>query len=81
MVPSKIAGDPGRAVSRVQLKIESATGDDGRALNRALFTTPFQWGPELVELWKAGDRVRLTTTTPSGLHIAHIESAAVQAGN
>lgn len=80
VVPSKFAGQAGKAVTRLTLDITQAVGPDGSAADRRLFTSPFQGVPELASAWHVGDRVRLETTTPTGLHIASIGPLGDAAG-
>ncbi len=69
-VPAPHAGPTGRPVSRVHLEIESAVDGGGRPVPTHLLVGPFQGAPELKTEFSTGERVKLVTTTPSGLRIA-----------
>lgn len=75
-VPSKIRGELPRPVARLTIAIETAVREDGAAVDRRdLIGLPFEGAAELIDRFQAGTRVAIETTTPSGLHIARIESA------
>jgi hypothetical protein len=75
-VPSKIRGEQARPVSRLTLAIDSAVREDGAAVDRRdLIGLPFEGVAQLVDRFEAGTRVAIETTTPSGLHIARIDTA------
>ena len=75
-VMSKFQGIPPRQVAKIFLDIEQATDGDGTDINvENLAELHFQGPPELVPLYGAGERVQITTTTPSGMHIATIKPA------
>ncbi len=75
-IPSKIAEIEDRVVSRVVLRIEDARSPSGNLIDTStLVGLHFQGPPELVERFERGERVRIETTTPSGMHIQSIEPA------
>jgi hypothetical protein len=75
-VMSKFQGVPPRQVAKIVLDIEQAIDGDGTDINvENLSGLHFQGPPELVPLFASGERVQITTTTPSGMHIASIKSA------
>src|SRR5262245_9674360 len=77
-VTSKFEGVPSRQVSKIDLDIERATHTDGTEIDpHNLAGLHFQGPPELVPRFSTGDRVAITTTTTSGLHIASIRAAPV----
>ena len=62
--------------SKIALDVEQATDGDGTDINvENLAGVHFQGPPELVPLFTSGERVQITTTTPSGMHIASIKPA------
>jgi hypothetical protein len=78
-IPSKIAGEPPRPVTRVKLDLEDARTAGGREVDRlTLIGLPFEGPPELHDRLREGERVRIVTTTPSGTHIASIEPAPLE---
>lgn len=75
-VMSKFQGVAPRQVAKISLDIEQATDGDGTEINvENLSGLHFQGPPELVPIYGAGERVQITTTTPSGMHIASIKPA------
>jgi len=65
-----------RQVAKVQLDIERATDENGVELDiRNLADLQFQGPAELVPRYSAGDRVQITTSAESSLHIASIRPA------
>lgn len=75
-VMSKFQGVPPRQVAKIVLDIEQATDGDGTDINvENLSGLHFQGPPELVPRFNEGERVQITTTTPSGMHIASIRPA------
>ncbi len=73
---SKFQGVAPRQIAKIVLEIEQATDPDGTELNvENLSGLHFQGPPELVPRFAAGERVQITTTTPSGMHIASIRPA------
>src|SRR5262245_42408917 len=65
-----------RQVARIQLDIERATDENGVELDvRNLADLQFQGPAELVPRYSAGDRVQITTSAESSLHIATIRPA------
>ncbi len=75
-VMSKFQGVPPRQVAKISLDIDQATDGDGTDINvENLSGLHFQGPPELVPRFAAGERVQITTTTPSGMHIATIRPA------
>src|SRR5262245_16358051 len=73
---SKFQGVAPRQIAKIVLDIEQATDPDGVELNvENLAGLHFQGPPELVPRFVAGERVTITTTTPSGMHIASIKRA------
>jgi len=77
-VAAKFQGVPQRQVCKVVLEIERATDGDGTEIDvENLAGLHFQGPAELVPRFHPGDRVVITTTTPSGMHIATIRSAPV----
>lgn len=73
---SKFQGVPARQFAKISLEIEHATDADGTKLKvENLAGLHFQGAPELVLRFAAGERVLLTTTTPSGMHIGSIKPA------
>ena len=67
---------PARQVAKIQIDIERATDSDGSELAvENLAGLLFQGPPELVPRFSEGERVQITTTTPSGMHIATIRRA------
>jgi len=62
-----------RQVAKVQLDIERATDENGVELDiRNLADLQFQGPAELVPRYSPGDRVQITTSAESSLHIASI---------
>jgi hypothetical protein len=75
-VASKFQNVPPRQVAKLTLEIERATDGDGTEINvEHLSGIHFQGPAELVPRFHAGERVLITTTTPSGMHIATIRPA------
>lgn len=75
-VMAKFQGVPQRQVAKIVLDIEQATDGDGTDINvENLSGLHFQGPPELVPRFAEGERVQITTTTPSGMHIASIRPA------
>jgi hypothetical protein len=75
-VTSKFEGVPSRQVSKIDLEIERATHTDGTEIDvHNLVGLHFQGPPELVPRFTTGDRVAITTSTESGMHIASIKAA------
>lgn len=73
---AKFQNLPQRQVARIVLDIEQATDGDGSEINVGnLAGVHFQGPPELVPRFSPGERVLITTTTPSGMHIASIREA------
>ena len=73
---SKFEGVPTRQVAKIQIDIERALDEDGGELPvENLSALQFQGPPELVPRFSAGERVQITTTAPSGMHIASIRPA------
>ncbi len=73
---AKFQNVPQRQVARIVLEIEQATDGDGSEINvENLAGVHFQGPPELVPRFSPGERVQITTTTPSGMHIASIRPA------
>ncbi len=65
-----------RQVAKVQLDIERATDDEGADLDVVnLSDLSFQGPAELVPRFHIGDRVQITTSAESQLHIASIRPA------
>jgi hypothetical protein len=77
-VPSLFAGQPGKDVARIELDLESLVGDAGEPLaRRSYLGLAFEGEPGLLQLFHDGERVVITTTTPTGMHIASIERITV----
>lgn len=75
-VSSKFQNVPARQVSKIALDIERATDGDGSEIAvENLAGLHFQGPAELVPRYHEGERVLITTTTPSGMHIATIRLA------
>ena len=75
-ITSKFENVPNRQVSKIEIDIERATDGDGSELAvENLAGILFQGPPELVPRFSQGERVQITTTTPSGMHIASIRRA------
>jgi hypothetical protein len=75
-VASKFQGVPPRQVAKLVLEIERAVDSDGSEINvENLAGLHFQGPAELVPRYSEGERVMITTTTPSGMHIASIRPA------
>jgi hypothetical protein len=75
-VMSKFQGVTPRQVAKIVLDIEQAHDGDGTEINvENLVGLHFQGPAELVPRFMEGERVQITTTTPSGMHIASIRSA------
>jgi hypothetical protein len=75
-VASKFQGIPPRQVAKIVIDIERATDGDGSEINvENLAGLHFQGPAELVPRYSEGERVMITTTTPSGMHIASIRPA------
>lgn len=78
-VASKFQNVPPRQVAKLVLDIERATDGDGTEINvEHLAGIHFQGPAELVPRYSEGERVLITTTTPSGMHIATIKPAPLQ---
>jgi hypothetical protein len=77
-VPSLFTGQPGRHVARIELAFESLTSDAGAPLDpRSYLGLAFEGAADLTERFREGERVAITTTTPTGMHIATIERVTV----
>jgi hypothetical protein len=75
-IASKFQGVATRQVAKLSLEIERATDGDGSDIAvENLAGLHFQGPAELVPRFCAGERVLITTTTPSGMHIASIRPA------
>jgi len=75
-VMSKFQGVAPRQIAKITLDIEQAIDSDGTDIKvENLSGLHFQGPPELVPLFNSGERVQITTTTPSGMHIATIRPA------
>lgn len=75
-VVSKFQNVPTRQVAKIALDIERATDGDGSEIDvDNLAGLHFQGPAELVPRYREGERVLITTTTPSGMHIASIRPA------
>jgi hypothetical protein len=75
-VASKFQGIPARQVAKLVIEIERATDGDGSEIDvDNLAGLHFQGPAELVPRYHEGERVQITTTTPSGMHIATIRPA------
>ena len=75
-IASKFQNVPARHVAKIVLEIERAVDGDGTEINvDNLAGLHFQGPAELVPRFAAGERVTITTTTPSGMHIATIRPA------
>ncbi len=75
-ITSKFKDLPARQVAKIEIDIERATDGDGSELPvENLSGLHFQGPPELVPRFSEGERVQITTTTPSGMHIATIRPA------
>jgi len=65
-----------RQVAKIQLDIERATDESGEELDvDNLVDLQFQGPAELVPRFTCGDRVLITTSAESSLHIASIKPA------
>jgi hypothetical protein len=75
-VASKFQNVPARQVAKIALDIERATDGDGSEIAvENLAGLHFQGPAELVPRYHEGERVLITTTAPSGMHIATIRPA------
>jgi hypothetical protein len=75
-ITSRFQGIPSRQVAKIQIDIERALDGDGAELAiENLADIQFQGPPELVPRFSQGERVQITTTAPSGMHIATIRPA------
>ena len=75
-VASKFQNVPARQVAKIALDIERATDGDGSEIAvENLAGLHFQGPAELLPRYHQGERVLITTTTPSGMHIATIRPA------
>lgn len=75
-IPSKLQGRPPETVARIKLRIERAEDARGAGVDTSnLVGLAFQGPADLVSQFKAGERVELITTTPSGMHIASVRRA------
>lgn len=75
-INSKFQNVPSRQVAKLVLDIERATDGDGSEINiENLAGLHFQGPAELIPRYHAGERVMITTTTASGMHIASIRPA------
>jgi|SRR5688572_2437053 hypothetical protein len=75
-VTSKFEGVPARQVSKIALEIERAQNGDGTDIDiQNLAGLSFQGPPELVPRFTPGDRVQISTSAASGVHIASIKPA------
>jgi|SRR5688572_26592456 hypothetical protein len=75
-VASKFQNVPARQVAKIALDIERATDGDGSEIAvENLAGLHFQGPAELVPRYHEGERVLITTTNPSGMHIATIRPA------
>ncbi len=75
-VASKFKDVPSRQVSKLVMDIERAIDGDGTEINvENLVGLHFQGPAELVGRYAESERVQITTTTPSGMHIATIKRA------
>jgi len=75
-VASKFQNVPSRQVAKIALDIERATDGDGSEIAvENLAGLHFQGPAELLPRYHEGERVLITTTTPSGMHIASIRPA------
>jgi hypothetical protein len=75
-ITSRFQGIPSRQVAKIEIDIERALDGDGSELPvENLSGLHFQGPPELVPRFSEGERVQITTTTPSGMHIATIRPA------
>lgn len=75
-VAAKFQNVPPRQVAKLVLEIERAIDGDGTEINvENLAGLHFQGPAELVPRYGPGERVMITTTTPSGMHIATIRPA------
>lgn len=73
---SKFQNVPSRQVAKLVLDIERATDEQDNDINvENLAGLHFQGPAELVPRYAIGERVIITTTTPSGMHIATIKPA------
>lgn len=65
-----------RQVAKIQLDIERATGEEGEEIDIInLADIHFQGPAELVPRFHQGDRVQITTSAESSLHISSIRPA------
>lgn len=65
-----------RQVAKIQLDIERATGEEGEEIDIVnLADIHFQGPAELVPRFNQGDRVQITTSAESSLHISSIRPA------
>ena len=75
-VVAKFQNVPTRQVAKIALDIERAPDGDGAEIDvENLAGLHFQGPAELVPRYHEGERVLITTTTPSGMHIASIRLA------
>jgi hypothetical protein len=74
-VPAKVA-EVGKLVARIALKIDRAEDERGQRIDVAnLSGLQFQGPPQLVDRFAPGERVKIVTTTASGMHIETIVAA------
>jgi hypothetical protein len=77
-VAAKFQNVPSRQVAKLVIEIERAQDGDGTEIDvENLAGLHFQGPAELVPRFHPGERVQITTTTPSGMHIATIRPAPV----
>jgi hypothetical protein len=73
-IPPLFANQPPEPVTRVALDIQLATDDHGARLDPTDYVgLEFEGPPYLADQLHPGDRIAITTTTPSGMHIAKID--------
>ena len=76
MVAAKFQNVAARQVAKIQLDIERATDELGAELDIGnLADLQFQGPPELVPRFSVGERVQISTSVESSLHIVSIKPA------
>ena len=73
-IPPLFAHQPPEPVTRIALDIQLATDEDGGRIDPTSYVgLEFEGPPSLADQVKVGERVAITTTTPSGMHIATLQ--------
>lgn len=73
-IPALLAGQAPREVARIALDLQLATDDDGARLDPGDYVgLEFEGPPELAAQVQVGERVAITTDSPSGMHVKSID--------